>query len=238
MRMGRNIALTLVCIILGVMLAWQYKSINYNQNVASFQNKRAEELKDELIRLQNTNNELRTRLQELKEENLAYEQDRAGKNKAGKILQDALEKARIFAGLVDVKGRGIIITLDNNEFATVHEEDIFDVINELRAAGAQAISVMSSGNDERIVAMTEIRDAGRYVMINGVQMEAPFVIKAISDPDKLDRSLTLIDGVVDRLQEWQLKVTIKKSDEVVIPKVRDDGSVIKTDLLSPVEQSK
>lgn len=238
MRMGRNIALTLVCIILGVMLAWQYKSINYNQNVASFQNKRAEELKDELIRLQNTNNELRTRLQELKEENLAYEQDRAGKNEAGKILQDALEKARIFAGLVDVKGKGVIITLDNNEFATVHEEDIFDVINELRAAGAQAISVMSSGNDERIVAMTEIREAGKYIMINGVQMEAPFVIKAISDPDKLERSLTLIDGVIDRLKEWQLKVSIKKSDEIIIPKVRDDGSVIKTDLLSPVEQSK
>jgi uncharacterized protein YlxW (UPF0749 family) len=230
MKISRNIALTLVCIILGVMVAWQYKSINYNQNAASIQNRRAEELKDELIKLQKQNSDLRTRLQELIDENMAYEKARAGDDEATRLLLDALEEARVFAGLVDVKGKGLIITLDNNEFATVHEEDIFMVVNELRASGAQAIAV----NDERIVAMSEIREAGKYIMINGVQMEAPFVIKAISDPDKLERSLTIIDGVLDKLREWALKVNIKKSDEIVIPRVRDDGSIIKIDMLTPV----
>ncbi len=131
-------------------------------------------------------------------------------------------------------GKGVIVTIDNNEFAKVTESDIFDVVNELRAAGAQAISV----NEERIVAMSEIRETGRYILINGVQMEAPFVIKAISDPGNLERSLNMIDGVVDRLKEWQLKVTVKKMDEIIIPKVRDDGSVIKIDMLTPVEPGK
>ncbi len=72
MKIGRNIAITFICIILGIMIAWQYKSINYNQNVTISQNRRAEELKDEIIRLQNTNNELRARLEEIKEENMAF----------------------------------------------------------------------------------------------------------------------------------------------------------------------
>ena len=231
MKIGRNLAITLICVILGTMIAWQYKSINYNQNIATFQNKRLEELQDELIKLQKSNNELRTRLQELKDENMAYERNRVGNDEAEKIMRKKLEEARIFGGLVPVKGKGIIITLDNNGYATVTEGDIFDVVNELRAAGAQAISV----NDERIVAMSEIRETGKYILINGVQMEAPFVIKAISDPDKLERSLMIIDGVIDRLKDYQLNVSLKKSDEIIIPAVRDDGSIIKTDLLTPVK---
>lgn len=231
MKIGRNLAITLICIILGIMISWQYRSINYNQNIATFQNKRLEELQDELIKLQKSNNELRTRLQELKDENLAYERNRVGNDEAEKIMQKKLEEARIFGGLVPVKGKGVIITLDNNGYATVTEGDIFDVVNELRAAGAQAISV----NDERIVAMSEIRETGKYILINGVKMEAPFVIKAISDPDKLERSLMIIDGVIDRLKDYQLNVSLKKSDEVIIPAVRDDGSIIKTDLLTPVK---
>ena len=52
MKIGRTIAITIVCVILGVMVAWQYKSINYNQNVMIYENRRAEELMEELIRLQ------------------------------------------------------------------------------------------------------------------------------------------------------------------------------------------
>lgn len=237
MKLSKTFSITLVCIILGIMVSWQYKSINYNQNASSIQATRIEDLKDNLIQLQKTNNELRNRLQELQEENKAYENSRIGDNSIAENMRKQLEAARIFAGLVDVKGKGIIITLDNNGFATVVDSDILDVVNELRAAGAQAISV----NEERIVATSEIRQAGNladdnsYIMINGVRQKAPFVIKAISDPDDLERSLTMIEGVVDKLQDtYQIKVSIKKSEEIIIPKVRDDGSVIRYDLLTPV----
>jgi len=237
MKVSRNIAITLVCIILGIMISWQYKSVNYNQNVSSVQNKRLEELKTELIALQKTNNELRARLQELQEENKAYENSRIGDNTLAENMKKQLETARIFAGLVDVKGKGVIVTLDNNGFASVADSDILEVVNELRAAGAQAISV----NEERIVATTEIRQVGNfgddssYITINGVKQKAPFVIKAISDPNDLDRALTMTGGVIEKLRDtYQIKVSIKKSDEIIIPKVRDDGSVLKYNLLTPV----
>lgn len=231
MKIARNIALTMVCILLGIMLAWQYKSINYNQSMASFQNKRMDELKDDLIKLQNQKNDLQDRLKELEKENQTYEKVKAGDSEAAQQIQNNLQKARIFAGLVDVKGKGIIVTLDNNEMVFIKETDILDVVNEMRASGAQAISI----NDERIVAMSEIREAGQYIMINGKQTVAPYVIKAISDPDKLERSLRLLGGVIDSLKEWQLNVSIKQSDDIIIPRFVDDGTTIKTNLLTPVD---
>lgn len=230
MKLTRNIALTLVCIILGVMLAWQYKSINYNQSVASLQNKRVDELKDDLIKIQKQKNDLQDKLKTLEKENQTYEKVKAGDSDAARQIQDNLAKARTFAGLTDVKGKGIIVTIENNGYLYVEDADIMNVINELRASGAQAISV----NDERIVAMTEIREAGQYIMINGKQMVSPFVIKAISDPDKLERSLRLIGGVLEGLEEVQLKVDVKQSDNVTISRFVDDGTTIKTDLLTPV----
>lgn len=231
MKIARNVSMMFVCVILGVMLSLQYKSVNYNQSMASLENKRLDELKDELITLQNQKNSLQDRLKELEAENQTYAKVKAGDSEAAQQIQNNLRKARIFAGLESVKGKGIIVTLDNNGFIHVLDSDILNIVNELRASGAQAISV----NDERIVAMTEIREAGEYIMVNGKQLSAPFTIKAIADPDDLERALTMIGGVVEGLEDDQLQVSVKKSDEVVIDKFIDDGTAIKTDLLTPVE---
>lgn len=232
MKFSRNIALTLICIILGIMLSWQFKSINYNQVQAKVQNKRTEDIMRELIEQQKQNSDLRKRLEELQEDNKKLENFRDGGNEQVQYYQKLLRDARMFGGLIAVKGQGIIVTLANSDISNVGERDILDVVNELRAAGAQAISV----NEERIVAMSEIREAGGYIMINGTPMEAPFVIKAISSPEKLERSLTLIGGIVESIERWGVDISYKKSDDIVIPAVKDDGSVIKTDLLMPVEK--
>lgn len=230
MKIARNIAITMVCIILGIMLAWQYKSINYNQSMASLQYKRLDELKDDVIKLQKQRTELQDRLKELEKENQVYESVKAGDSAAAQQIKDNLARVRMFAGLIEVKGKGIIVSLDDYESVHVQDIDILNIVNELRASGAQAIAV----NDERIVAMTEIRTAGRYIMVNGKQLTPPYVIKAISDPTNLERSLRLLGGVLEPLEEWQLKVELKQADEIVIPKFIDDGTTIKYDRLTPV----
>jgi len=225
---SKNVAITIICLILGLMIALQYRSINYNESVSSYQNMREEVLKEELIKLQRSNADLRTKLQEMEEELRSYQTAQAGSKEVYDNLQKELDNMRIFAGLTDVKGKGLIITVED-DFFTVIGTDILAIVNELKAAGAQAISI----NDERYVAMTEIRDAPPYIMVNGVQMTSPFTIKAIGDPEQLEHSLKMAYGVIEKLDDYY-KITIKTSDEVIIPKVRDDGTVIKTNLLNPV----
>lgn len=231
MKIARNIALTMVCIILGIMLAWQYKSINYNQSIATLQNKRVDELQTEYIKLQRQKNDLQDRLKELEKENQTYEKVKAGDSDAARQIQENLDKARIFAGLTNVKGKGLVVTLENNgPYISVLDVDILSVVNELRASGAQAISV----NDERIVAMSEVREAGQYIMINGKQMISPYIIKAIADPNQLERSLRLMGGVLESLEEDQLKVDVRQDDNITIPRFIDDNTAIRTNLLTPV----
>jgi len=232
MKIARNLAIMMVCMLLGIMLALQYRSVNYNQSMASLENKRLEELKEEVIRLQNQKNELQERYEKLEEENQTFARVKAGDSEAVQQLKNSLLKARIFAGLETVEGEGVIVTLDDNyPFLYVSDFDILNVVNELKASGAQAISV----NEERIVAMSEIREAGDYIVINGKQYKAPFVVKAIADPNNLERALMMIGGVVENLEAGGLKVSIKKSDKIVINKFVDDGTSIRTDLLTPVE---
>lgn len=230
MKIGRNIALTFVCILLGLVLSWQLKSINYNEKIVYAENKRSDELKTELINEKQKNDLLRQKNEELIRLNSEYESVKNNEEGMTEKFSQEIQKLKTLAGLVDVKGKGIVVTVDNKGFNYVDDTQILDLVNELKASDAQAISV----NEERIVALSEIREAGSHVMVNGTRMTAPYTVKAIGDPDKLFHSLKMTGGIIERL-EIALKVNIDRSDNIIIPKVRDDGSVIKTNLLNPVK---
>ena len=85
------------------MLALQYKSVDYNQSMASLENKRLEELKEDVIKLQNQKNELQERYLKLEEENQTFARVKAGDSEAVQQLKNNLLKARIFAGLETVR---------------------------------------------------------------------------------------------------------------------------------------
>ena len=160
------------------------------------------------------------------------------------LLNDEIEDLKILAGLTELKGSGIIVTLDDtraiNQIAVdagfydpnvfvIHDSDILLVINELRAAGAEAISV----NGQRITSATEIRCVGPVIQINGIRLTAPFKISAIGSPDTLASSLKLRGGIVDSIEQADIDVIIEKSDAIVIPK--SDG-VIDYKYATPVEE--
>jgi uncharacterized protein YlxW (UPF0749 family) len=226
MKLSRSISITVVCLILGIMLAWQYKSLYYNEKIKTTQVVRLDTLKDDLIAEKKNAEALTVRNQELLKKLEGYEKN----SEIDQELRKELDRARILAGLYDVKGPGIEITLDNDT-DTVIAKDILDILNELKASEAQAISV----NGERIVSMSEVKKAGTYyIVINGKQMVAPFTIKAIAEPEKLENALNMLDGIVKFLEDY-IKVKLEKKDSIVIPKVRDDGSVLKYNLLEPVK---
>lgn len=131
-------------------------------------------------------------------------------------------KYGIYTGKIAVKGPGVIVTVDdasrdlfegediNN--LIVHDEDIFMIINELKRAGAEAISV----NGQRILADTSISCAGYTVRINGVTYARPFEIKAIGNARKMSSVLLGPEGYGTNLKEWGVIFKLKTADEIVI----------------------
>ncbi len=142
-----------------------------------------------------------------------------------------LEQLKFKAGVSDVKGPGITITLDDAELKSpellsnytidpneliIHDTYILDTLNELKKAGAQAISV----NNERIVSISEVICAGTTILINKKRFAVPYEIKAIGDPDTLD-SVYRNSQVFAVMLSRGIRVDIKKSREIVIPKFND-----------------
>lgn len=120
-------------------------------------------------------------------------------------------------------GPGVTIILEDSSQANVtgneadyliHDNDLLSVINELRSAGAEAISL----NGERILATSEVRCTGAVVTVNGRRYAAPYVVFAIGDPDTLYSALTMRNGVVDVLSQWGITVKVTASDQLLIPK--------------------
>ncbi len=140
-----------------------------------------------------------------------------------KTLNEELERYKMFAGLSDVEGQGIVITIDNPPVDMNYAYDtnfvydyhlLLSLVNELNAAGAEAISI----NDQRITGRSEIRAAGNAININLIPQQAPFVIKAIGSSDTLDGAVSHRFGIVSQIRDKRYLIEVKKSDNVRIPK--------------------
>ena len=122
-----------------------------------------------------------------------------------------------------VRGKGITLKVSDSKYTAapgesenlyiLHDADILMIVNELRDAGAEAISI----NDERITAISEIRCAGSVVSINNVKVGTPFIINAIGDPDTLESALLFRGGILSQLVGYGFEFDIKKQEEVTIP---------------------
>ena len=203
-------ALTATCVILGVIIGVQANTVK--QQRMTTENQR---LSEAIISL----NQMQAERDTLLEQNQALE-------KTLKEYQDGnygteVEQLMAFAGLTEVSGTGVTVTMndssnkgggDMNAYL-VHAEDILQVVNELYAAGAEAVSI----NGQRMVSGSAVSCAGSIVMVNGVRVAAPFEIKAVGEPSVLNAALHFPGGVVDNLAPWGIEITVKEETAVTVP---------------------
>lgn len=212
---------TLICVVLGVTIGIQAKSVKLQKSVYTID--RVSELSSQLTSLQNENESLKEQLNASMKKVSEYEATIAEGSDALQSIMKNMEEIRMEAGRTAVTGRGITVTLNDSKKATttegveqsaflVHAEDILSVVNELFSAGAEAVSI----NGQRFVANSSVRCAGSVVNVNGVKIAAPFVISAIGDPDILEAALAFPGGVMDSLRPWGIELEIKKSEKIDI----------------------
>jgi len=139
------------------------------------------------------------------------------------ITPEQLRQIQLFAGLKAGTGPGIRVHLDDNprpggsgdnpNLFLLHDDDIVRVVNELAAAGAEAIAI----NEQRMVAMTEIRCAGPVISINNTRVAPPIAIVAIGDPATLESALRMRGGVLEILSAIGIQVRIERGEDLTVP---------------------
>ena len=223
-----ELAVVVVCAIVGFLLAAQLRTVQLTGAADAASAARLETLQDLYNELTAERDGLAEQVSQLQGE-LALYRDEAASGQAGsEALRAEVDQLEITAGLTDVEGPGVTVILEDSASANltgdeadylIHDSDLLSVINELRSAGAEAISL----NGERILATSEVRCTGAVVTVNGRRYAAPYIIFAIGDPDTLYSALTMRSGVADVLSQWGITVKVTASDLLLIPKY--NGSV-------------
>lgn len=219
--LGGQLAIMFVSAILGLALAAQFKNVqNVGGNVSL---QRAQELTSQIQKLNQDINNQQNIIVELEQRVKEYESAAKDEGKISDTIYKDLERSRILAGLVELEGAGVVITVniipvndwtgESSIVRNVYHDDLLLLVNELNAAGAEALSI----NGERIISTTEIRNAGDYIVINTNRYSTPFEIKALGNPDTLEASLKLLGGVADTLGQ-ELEIKIRREDKIKLPK--------------------
>ncbi|KPU28318.1 division initiation protein [Caloranaerobacter sp. TR13] len=220
-----KIAFALVCLILGIIIAIQFKTVNETVGNGILPTKSAQQLALELKKLKDEKEKLLEELNSLESKVKQYEKNAAEENVYIKNLMKELQKYRMFGGYEPVKGPGIIVVVNDPPIEVQFGDDtsiivnnydfLLEIISNLNAAGAEAISV----NEQRYTGFTEIVPAGNHLEINGVSYGPPFIIKAIGEPKILESALRLKGGVVWYMENlFNLDVQIKEEKNIEIPR--------------------
>jgi uncharacterized protein YlxW (UPF0749 family) len=227
-KISRNISISIVCIILGLALSWQFQSIRNNAKVMNLESQKKDDLIVKILNEQKNNENLKAKLSEVQVQLSKFENARGNSDLNMKLLSDEIQKLKTIAGLTDVKGRGVVVSFAKEDSLNVEDDDILFVLNELRATDAQALAI----NEQRIIDTSEVRVAGGYIMVNGRHVIPPYQIKAIVDPDNATNALNMIGGALEKIKLF-IGVEVTKSDDIEIPKISEE--LIKTNKLTPVE---
>jgi uncharacterized protein YlxW (UPF0749 family) len=161
------------------------------------QNARADRLRIQLAQLQ---------------DNLAQLQDSG--NKAAAARTQAAEQSKalgILLGTLPATGPGVSLTVTDPD-SKLTGEDLLDVVEELRGAGAEAIQV----GPIRVTTTTSFTGSGNSIAVDGAILAAPYTVTAIGDPKTLNTALNIPGGVAATVRTAGGELTVAEHSSLTI----------------------
>lgn len=220
MNKGHRGMMFIIFLLFGILINLQFRGIILSE---SNEGSSAKELAAELEAEKKENKSLIEKLESIEAEREQLWKN-LGDNLENQEITDLLRKRdfeNLRAGLTPVKGRGIVITMEDApakgeldiEDYIIHDNDVNNILDELKANGAQAISI----NGERVMFSTKPICAGPTIIVNNNRYPPPYVIKAIGDPDILYEAIeTMAPVAFMRLAD--IRINVAKQDDITVNK--------------------
>lgn len=232
-----SILILLICIVIGLGINREFSQIGEMSLYVPLSSVSSMEETKENYESEISN--LKEIIDERQQEILKWEQTIEIEDKEA-VLKEDLLKYKAQAGYETLSGPGIRIRIGdkllekaisgNIDNDLIHDMDVLNIINDLKAAGAEAISI----NGERLIYNTGIQCGGPVVLVNQKSITAPFVISAIGDAEQLYASVNALDTYGYVLKNvWKLDVETIISDNIYIPRAK---KIIEFKYLKPIEE--
>ena len=217
-----SIVLGIMCFALTLGICIQVRTVQGTNSTVS-QNYEENNLRAEVLKYKERYENKYEELEKAEAELEKARQSSTENNEDLEQKEQEIQQGNKMIGLTEVTGPGVIVTLSDSKTDSslalnasdliVHDADVLSVINELKNAGAEAISI----NDQRLVPTSSIVCGGNIIEINGEKVGAPFEIKAIGLPEQL-AALSRPGGYLEILKNATVGVELKKSNNITIPK--------------------
>ncbi|WP_018921339.1 DUF881 domain-containing protein [Salsuginibacillus kocurii] len=181
-----------------------------------------EHLQERIMSTQDKNRELEAELRLRQSEVSQLEEKAAETENSLQFITEQIEQLRMLEGEIAYEGPGVKVSLDDYSYIPehhnpndyiVHDRHVQQVIDELLAAGAEAVAV----NGTRINRHSYIQCLGPVIEVDGTTSFAPFVITAIGPSETLSDALQLSGGTADQLLNEQIQVRIQQVAELSLP---------------------
>lgn len=213
--------LGLAAFVFSLIITAQLNTVSNTDIIA--EGMREAELLSELVKVREELDDLKQDYEKSQQIVEEYKSNTSNNDKLIASMKSELEAASALAGLTNLKGEGVVITLYDStstsaelsaEAGLVHDTDLVAMVTELKAAGAEAISI----NGQRIIATTAIRCVGPTIQINSVKVAAPYHIKAVGNSQYLESALNIRGGIASNLKSYGITIEITRQTDIEIPK--------------------
>lgn len=211
----------LIFLMFGFVIITQLNTIG-KQNVNNVESSQSPEILLENEQLKEQKKELQKNVEELEAKAAEYEKEAAEGTKDNATLEK-LNNTRLRAGLTSVEGPGVIIYINPKTsvfgsqagFTSIQDFQLLNIVNELYAAGAEAVSI----NDIRLIANSSIRTAGSSIRINNERISPSerITISAIGNKTVLEGSMQFPGAIPNEIRT-SYEVTVEVKDKVKIKK--------------------
>jgi len=232
------ILLGVMCLLLTAGIFIQVKTVS-SSSTSIGKTKTENELRNSVLKWKEKYDNSYAQLEQ-KESKLDSLRERAASTDGNStIISASLEKYNTLLGYTELIGPGVVITLKDADSSNVkgsatnyivHDGDLIEIVNALKNAGAEAISI----NGQRITNTTTITCAGNIIKVNGKKIGSPFTINAIGSTSRLYGALTMPGGYLEWLEGDGVQVNVEQVEKstIIVPKY--DG-VYKFEYASNVE---
>lgn len=205
-----TITIGIMSLLLACIMFMQFKVVN-ETDIAEIETMREEELQEALAQWKEKYEETNAKLEDINNKIKEYKEKSESREETTKLVEKELQEANLILGKTNVIGNGIEVILEDNEEQAYSANDLLTLINELRAAGAEAISI----NGERVINKTDIVSiSNQNILVNSNKMSSPYVVKAIGDENYLQSALNIKNGYVDSKRKEGYTISVQRKNNI------------------------
>lgn len=207
------ISIGCTALILTMVMFTQFKTVE-ETDITAIETMRETELRAELADWKSKYEEIETKIEEREKTIGEYKSELENNENSLKILENEVKEAESYLGYTSLKGEGIEVILKDNDIYRIDHSDLLRLVNELKIAGAEAISI----NDERIIGTSEITEINdTIIVVNTKRVAGPYIVKAIGDKKYFESALTIKGGYIDEITAEGKDIDYSVQDNIIIP---------------------